>query len=596
MKKPLFMYLFMMCAIYINAQEVTISGNKFYVGNQEIFFNGINSPWQPQGDWSLDFLGRNFDENWWNWEFQRFVDNHMNLARIWIHGAGNYSPSLNGDGLVTGASSQFWSDMDKLVQISREKKVYIMPTLWSFDMVKNTSGWSWYYDQYRQIVNDANKTQWYIEYFLIPFLQRYENEPYVMGYDICNEPEHMWRDSNCGYLNRDNVVRFVAMVAAAINQYSSKPVTVGSMWIILNSNKYSGQTWEGYMGNNWSNSSMQAQYNNSNAYLDFWSPHWYAWQNNGGPFETSIGFWLDDGSRPALIGETYGDDVYSGHPSDNTGWNISMANYYLQSYWNGYAGVCGWKNPKEDDGQGSFYGVSKGTNAFYNNYPELVYPQVNIPTNDPQYIQAEDYNNMSGIAVETCSEGGSNVGWIDAGDWLVYDNINIPTSGVYTIDYRVASANGGGNLQLERAGSGEIYGSTSIPSTGGWQNWAYVGHTVNLDGGVQSFGIKALSGGWNINWWAITPGTKSAKVESSIKTAELIATYPNPVTDKLTVKAISDELNHLTVVDMQGRQILTKSFKGKQEINVKEAGMNSGVYMLRMKVGETWHFTKVIVK
>lgn len=166
------------------------------------------------------FLGRNFNYNWWNNEFQRYKDNRINMARVWLHGSGNYSPNLNGDGLVTGASSQFWSDMDNLVAISRQKQVYLMPTFWSFDMVKD-GGSAWHYTQYRQIINDQNKSRWYIENFLIPFLQRYESEPYVMGYDIGNELEHMWRDANCGYLNRDNVVRFVAMCAAAINQHSA---------------------------------------------------------------------------------------------------------------------------------------------------------------------------------------------------------------------------------------------------------------------------------------------------------------------------------------------------------------------------------------
>src|SRR5699024_6390257 len=130
-----------------------------------------------------------------------------------------------------------------------------------------------------------------------PFLQRYEDEPYVMGYDICNEPEHMWRDANAGNLSRDNVIRFVAMVAAAINQHSSKPVTVGSMWIIYNSDRYS--SWNTHARKNYSAASLQAQYNDSNAYLDFWSPHWYQWQSSSGPFETTIGYWLDNGNKPA---------------------------------------------------------------------------------------------------------------------------------------------------------------------------------------------------------------------------------------------------------------------------------------------------------
>lgn len=350
--------------------DVTIGGNKFYVNGKEIFFNGINTAWQKQSDYSLDFLGRNFDATWWRSEFQRCKDNKMNMARVWIHGAGNYSPSTNGDGTVTGATAQFWADMDQLVAIAAEKKIYIMPTFWSFDMVKDQG--SSKYNEFRQIINDVNKTQYYADNFLKPFVQRYNSEPYVMGYDICNEPEHMWRDANCGNLNKNNVIRFVARCAAVINQYTSKPVTLGSMWIIFNSNRYTG--WDTYAGNNYSDASLQAQYNNANAKLDFYSPHWYQWQSSGGSFNTTIGNWLDDGSKPALIGETYGGNVDSGTQGNCCGYNITMANYYKQSYWNGYAGVLGWKNPWENDGYGSFNGVASGTNDFYYNYPDLVYP------------------------------------------------------------------------------------------------------------------------------------------------------------------------------------------------------------------------------
>src|SRR5690606_23759293 len=298
-----------------------------------------------------------------------YKDNKINLARIWIHGSGSHSPSLNGDGLVTGASAQFWSDMDQLVQIAKSKGVYLLITFWSFDMVKNTSG---NYNQYRQIINDVNKTQWYTEYFLVPFLQRYENEPTIMGYDICNEPEHMWRDANCGYLNKNNVVRFVAWCAAKINQFSNKPVTVGSMWIIFNSDRYA--SWDMHGGNNYSNAKLQAQYNNTNAYLDFYSPHWYQWQSSGAPFTTSVGYWLDNGDKPVLIGETPGYNI-DGSTYNNTGnWNITLANYYKQSYWNGYAGVCAWKNPWENDNYGNFEAIKNATNDFHYHYPNLVYP------------------------------------------------------------------------------------------------------------------------------------------------------------------------------------------------------------------------------
>ena len=122
-------------------------------------------------------------------------------------------------------------------------------------------------------------------------------------------------------------------------------------------------------------------------------------------------------------------------------------------------------------------------------------------------VQAESYSNMFGVFRENTSDvgGGVNVGWIDTWDWMSYPAVTIPSAGVYKIEYRVARGfSGSGSLQLEKAGGTPVYGSISIPATGGWQNWVTVSHLVTLNAGLQNFGIKATGGGWNFNWFRIT--------------------------------------------------------------------------------------------
>ncbi len=129
------------------------------------------------------------------------------------------------------------------------------------------------------------------------------------------------------------------------------------------------------------------------------------------------------------------------------------------------------------------------------------------PTNPASIIvQGEDYIANNGVKNETTSDtgGGSNVGYIDAGDWMSYSSVSIPISGIYTVEYRVASMNGGGSLIFEEAGGTPAYNSINIPSTGGWQNWTTIKHTLNLSAGAHRFGIKVNNGGWNLNWFKIT--------------------------------------------------------------------------------------------
>jgi len=123
-----------------------------------------------------------------------------------------------------------------------------------------------------------------------------------------------------------------------------------------------------------------------------------------------------------------------------------------------------------------------------------------------QTVQAESYFAMQGVQLEGTSDsgGGQNVGWIDVTDWMAYSNINIPTSGTYLVEYRVASPNGSGVLSLDLNGGAIQLGSRTVPNTGGWQNWTTVSHTVNINAGTYNFGIYAQAGGWNINWWRIT--------------------------------------------------------------------------------------------
>jgi hypothetical protein len=116
-------------------------------------------------------------------------------------------------------------------------------------------------------------------------------------------------------------------------------------------------------------------------------------------------------------------------------------------------------------------------------------------------IQAENYFASNGVQTETTTDsgGGQNVGWIDTNDWMAYNNINIPTSGTYTIEYRVASP-GGGRLSADLNGGGIVLGELAVPATGDWQNWTTISHNVHINAGTYNFGVFAKIGGWNINW------------------------------------------------------------------------------------------------
>ncbi|WP_315823790.1 carbohydrate-binding protein [Paraflavitalea speifideaquila] len=224
-----------------------------------------------------------------------------------------------------------------------------------------------------------------------------------------------------------------------------------------------------------------------------------------------------------------------------------------------------------------------------------VYQQTSNPPSSIT-IQAESYSAMLGVQTEACSDagGGQNVGWIDANDWMAYNNINFPTTGSYLVEYRVASLNGGGRLSLDlNAGSIQL-GALNVPSTGGWQNWTTISHTVNVNAGTYNVGVFAQAAGWNLNWIRITR-QGAARIASNTTTDNERKTatgdvnfelFPNPVRDELRITTNQPLAGGLLrIYDLMGRQVMTSSTVTNR-VNV--AKLPTGVYtLLFTKDGKT---------
>jgi hypothetical protein len=198
--------------------------------------------------------------------------------------------------------------------------------------------------------------------------------------------------------------------------------------------------------------------------------------------------------------------------------------------------------------------------------------------------QAEFYSNMSGVQTESTSDagGGLNVGWIDAGDWMAYNNISFPTSGTYTVEYRVASQNGGGRVSCDLNAGAIQLGAIDVPSTGGWQNWTTITQTVTINAGTYNFGIYAQAGGWNLNWFRITK-VGSAKTSSSFIAEEDVnaaglEVFPNPVASQLNLKFASD-LNgkQVKLINATGMEVMTTT---ASDNTIDVSSLEPGIYTL----------------
>jgi endonuclease/exonuclease/phosphatase family metal-dependent hydrolase len=110
------------------------------------------------------------------------------------------------------------------------------------------------------------------------------------------------------------------------------------------------------------------------------------------------------------------------------------------------------------------------------------------------------------VDIETSSEGGYNVGWIGAGEWLNY-TVNVASAGTYTFEFRVAST-GGGTLHLEFNGQDKT-GGVGVPATDGWQSWTTVRREATLSAGVQTMRVVFDTGNVNLAAIVATAGSTS---------------------------------------------------------------------------------------
>lgn len=113
------------------------------------------------------------------------------------------------------------------------------------------------------------------------------------------------------------------------------------------------------------------------------------------------------------------------------------------------------------------------------------------------------YRPACGVDLEPCSEGGFNVGWLCAGEWIEY-TVNVAEAGRYLVEARVASQASGGGFHLEFDGF-DATGTINVPTTGGWQNWQTVTASADLSAGlaVMRF-VNDAAGEFNLNHFAFT--------------------------------------------------------------------------------------------
>jgi hypothetical protein len=325
--------------------------------------NGANTPWNNWND-----FGGSYNATWWSDHFQQLHDAGVNSVRVWITCSGEVGINISDAGVVSGATDKHWTDLDSFFQIAQQKQIYIMATLISFDHFKNTYST---YNKWRNWINSDSNIDSYMTNYLIPFVNRYESNPYLWSIDLANEPDWIYENAEVGQIQWPRLQSYFARASRAIHENSPVLVTVG-----MGMPKYNSACANGCQGNMISDSALKAVVNDPDVYIDFYSSHYYPWQDpyfGGIPFSKSpAAYYGADPGKPSMIGETPG--------TGSTGSTLTQD--YENAYLNGWQGVMPWTS-NGVDGNGGFAQLSPATSAFRTNHPSLVFPGATGPTNTP---------------------------------------------------------------------------------------------------------------------------------------------------------------------------------------------------------------------
>jgi len=188
------------------------------------------------------------------------------------------------------------------------------------------------------------------------------------------------------------------------------------------------------------------------------------------------------------------------------------------------------------------------------------------------------------------------VGWTEAGEWIQITS-RVLTPGEYSvrISYSSGEANGAA-LRVEDAGEQLLM--TTLPSTGGWEDWQTVVKDITLAGGERSLKISFPSGGINLHSLDFTL-VKATGAEEGPTGLMIRPPFPNPAVTvpDLYITSLVDGFLHVELYDILGRRLDTLY---RSELNIGEhlisgasvADLASGVYFYRIRFNESHRVLK----
>lgn len=324
--------------------------NRIRHRGRDLYLSGFNIAW-------LDFakdIGQGLDEKRFRQAASDLVAAGGNTLRWWIHTDGTTTPEwglVEGERMVTGPGASFVADLRRALDIAAEYGVLIVPSLWSFDMLRdNEERRPPVRDNYRLLTEDA-VLESYLQNALTPIVRALNGHPSLLAWELFNEPENMTEDwfkkdkafyggevPSLGRLQRVQAKMAATIHRVALEQNQLAQVTTGSKSMGKYNSDVAGGT------NLYRDDRLIAAADGDPlATLDFYEPHYY--DNEGSlegergawsPFHHPAAHWQVD--KPIVLGE-----FYVLEPLDVLGERVEPRQMCQRLVEHGYAGGWPWQ-------------------------------------------------------------------------------------------------------------------------------------------------------------------------------------------------------------------------------------------------------------
>ena len=210
-----------------------------------------------------------------------------------------------------------------------------------------------------------------------------------------------------------------------------------------------------------------------------------------------------------------------------------------------------------------------GTNLETYDY-EQVENRLAIVSQVPGRVEAEDFYFQSGIVLENTFDngGGKNIGFIDNGDYADY-YINVTQQGTYAVNFRTASLDQTGELQLQlvdESGGTTVLQTVSFAPTGGWQTWTTTeGANAYLTEGRQHMRLFFTGSGFNMNYLEFDFLQNTDEVPAITN----LSVYPNPNDGYFAISGglLETQDVRINVFDVLGRKVYTEEIEKVDNLN-----------------------------